>query len=68
MYLSGKLRPPSITLRPTSNSLTVDVHQKPILLKLFPYGVVYTVYLELEGESNKVIINEMFSQRRDLHT
>lgn len=57
-YLAGKLRPPTFTLRPTSSSLTVHVHQKPILLKLFPFGTIYTVYLEQRGEDNQVIINK----------
>lgn len=64
--LAGKLRPPSFTLWPTSSSLTVFVHQKPILLKLFPFGVIYNVYLEQEGEDKKVIINNVWSHMRQL--
>ncbi|TKS81019.1 Interleukin-10 receptor subunit alpha [Collichthys lucidus] len=42
----GKLLPPSFTLWATSSTIAVKVHQKPILKKLFPYGVTYTIYLE----------------------
>lgn len=56
--LAGKLRPTTFTLRPTSSSLTVLVHQKPILFKLFPFGFTYTIYLEQRGEDNKVITNK----------
>ncbi|XP_041796916.1 interleukin-10 receptor subunit alpha [Chelmon rostratus] len=50
---TSKLRPPSFTLWPTSSSLTVSVHQKPILRKLFSYGPTYTIYLEERGQDNK---------------
>lgn len=49
---SGDLQPPSFTLWATSSSLTVYVHQKAILRKLFSYGIIYTIYLE-EKEQNK---------------
>lgn len=45
--------PPSFTLKATSSSLTVYVHEKPILKKLYPYGVTYTIYLEEKGKHNK---------------
>lgn len=44
---------PSFTLWATSTTLTVHVHQKPILKKLFPYGISYTIYLKEKAE-NKV--------------
>ncbi|XP_076590553.1 interleukin-10 receptor subunit alpha [Chaetodon auriga] len=50
---TSKLKPPSFTLCPTSSSLTVYVHQKPILRKLFPYGPTYTIYLQERGQDNK---------------
>ncbi|KAI3354272.1 hypothetical protein L3Q82_018808 [Scortum barcoo] len=43
---TGKLQPPSFSLSATSSTITVYVHQKPILEKLFPYGVTYTIFLE----------------------
>ncbi|XP_070826802.1 interleukin-10 receptor subunit alpha [Chaetodon trifascialis] len=50
---ASKLRPPSFTLWPTSNSLTVYVHQKPILRQLFPFGLTYTINLQERGQDNK---------------
>ncbi|XP_039987512.1 interleukin-10 receptor subunit alpha [Xiphias gladius] len=49
----SELQPPSFTLLATSSTLSVYVHQKPILRKLFPYGVEYTIYLEERGQDNK---------------
>ncbi|XP_015232734.1 PREDICTED: interferon alpha/beta receptor 1-like [Cyprinodon variegatus] len=49
----GELLPPSFTLWATSSKLTVYVHEKPILRKVFPFGVAYTLYLEEIGEVNK---------------
>ncbi|KAF3847718.1 hypothetical protein F7725_020746 [Dissostichus mawsoni] len=49
----GVLQPPSFTLWATSSSLTVSVHQKPILKELYPYGLTYTIYLEERGQDNK---------------
>lgn len=68
IYLAGKLRPPIFTLIPTSSSLTVLVHQKPILFKLFPFGVIYKVYLEQRGEDKKVIINSVGGHMRQTST
>ncbi|CAJ1065453.1 interleukin-10 receptor subunit alpha [Xyrichtys novacula] len=45
------LSPPSFTLWATSSTIKVSVHQKPILKKLFPYGVRYTIYLEDTAEN-----------------
>lgn len=50
---SGDLGAPSFTLWATSTTLTVHVHQKPILKKLFPYGISYTIYLKEKAE-NKI--------------
>ncbi|XP_054455253.1 interleukin-10 receptor subunit alpha [Anoplopoma fimbria] len=47
------LQPPSFTLWATSSTLTIYVHQKPILKKLFPYGLTYTIYLEEKGQHIK---------------
>lgn len=49
----SELLPPSFTLLATSSSLSVQVHQKPILKKLFPFGITYTIYLEDRGAVNK---------------
>ncbi|XP_038548643.1 interleukin-10 receptor subunit alpha [Micropterus salmoides] len=50
---TSELQPPSFTLRATSSTLTVYVHEKPILKKLFHFGVIYTIYLEERGEYTK---------------
>ncbi|XP_033953821.1 interleukin-10 receptor subunit alpha [Pseudochaenichthys georgianus] len=49
----GALQPPSFTLWATSSTLTVSVHQKPILKELFPFGLTYTIYLEERGQDTK---------------
>lgn len=49
----SKLLPPSFTLWATSSSLTVYIHQKPILKNLFHFGLTYTIYLEERGENEK---------------
>ncbi|KAK1900638.1 Interleukin-10 receptor subunit alpha [Dissostichus eleginoides] len=49
----GVLQPPSFTLWATSSTLTVSVHQKPILKELYPYGLTYTIYLEERGQDKK---------------
>ncbi|XP_034081389.1 interleukin-10 receptor subunit alpha [Gymnodraco acuticeps] len=49
----GSLQPPSFTLWATSSTLTVSVHQKPILKELFPFGLTYTIYLEERGQEKK---------------
>ncbi|XP_061734565.1 interleukin-10 receptor subunit alpha [Nerophis ophidion] len=51
------LQPPSFTLYATSSTITVHVHQKPVLKKLFPYGVTYVVYLEEKGQDDKKTIS-----------
>lgn len=51
---SSKLQPPSFTLWATSSTLTVYVHQKPILKKLFPFGPVYTIYVEEIGQDKNI--------------
>ncbi|KAM6933267.1 interleukin-10 receptor subunit alpha [Xenentodon cancila] len=50
------LLPPSFSLWATSNTLGVNVHEKPILKKLFPFGVTYTIYLEETDQENKITI------------
>ncbi|XP_033970915.1 interleukin-10 receptor subunit alpha [Trematomus bernacchii] len=49
----GVLQPPSFTLWATSSTLTVSIHQKPILKELFPFGLTYTIYLEERGQDKK---------------
>nr|XP_040046087.1 interleukin-10 receptor subunit alpha [Gasterosteus aculeatus aculeatus] len=49
----SKLQPPSFTLLATSSTLTVYVHRKPILKELFPFGLIYTIYLEERGQHKK---------------
>ncbi|XP_070685593.1 interleukin-10 receptor subunit alpha isoform X2 [Pempheris klunzingeri] len=50
---TSKLQHPSFTLWATSSTLTLHVHQKPILKKLFPFGFTYTIYLEERGQDSK---------------
>ncbi|XP_031717158.1 interleukin-10 receptor subunit alpha [Anarrhichthys ocellatus] len=50
---TSELQPPSFTLWATSSTLTVYVHQKNILKKIFPYGLTYTIYLEERGQHKK---------------
>lgn len=52
---SSELQPPSFTMWATSSTLTVHVHQNPILRKLFDYGVTYTIFLEEKGQNKRVI-------------
>ncbi|CAN9511390.1 unnamed protein product [Ophioblennius macclurei] len=47
----GVLQPPSFTMWTTSTTLTINVHQKSVLKKLFPFGLKYTVYLEEKGQN-----------------
>ncbi|XP_049582739.1 interleukin-10 receptor subunit alpha isoform X2 [Syngnathus scovelli] len=54
----SKLQPPSFTLYATSSTITVHVHQKPILRKLFPYGVTYIIHLEEKSRIDKVEAKE----------
>ncbi|XP_061136446.1 uncharacterized protein LOC133155273 isoform X1 [Syngnathus typhle] len=54
----SKLQPPSFTLYATSSTITVRVHQKPILRKLFPYGVTYIIKLEEKNRIDKVEAKE----------
>nr|XP_061829263.1 interleukin-10 receptor subunit alpha-like [Nerophis lumbriciformis] len=50
---TSNLLPPSFTLFATSSTITVHVHQKPVLRKLFPFGVTYIMYLEEKGQDDK---------------
>ncbi|XP_028429507.1 interleukin-10 receptor subunit alpha isoform X2 [Perca flavescens] len=50
---TSTFQPPSFTLWATSSTLTVYVHPKPILKKMFPYGITYTIYLEETGQNKK---------------
>ncbi|XP_078102309.1 interleukin-10 receptor subunit alpha isoform X4 [Sander vitreus] len=50
---TSKFQPPSFTLWATSSTLTVYVHPKPILKKMFPFGLTYTIYLEETGQNKK---------------
>ncbi|CAB1347615.1 unnamed protein product [Coregonus sp. 'balchen'] len=52
----SKLQHPSSTLLATSSSVTVSVHRKPLLKKIFPFGLTYTIYLQGRGQDNKVLI------------
>ncbi|TNN51407.1 Interleukin-10 receptor subunit alpha [Liparis tanakae] len=50
---TSELQPPSFNLWATSSTLTVYVHEKPILKKIFPYGLIYTIHLEERGQHEK---------------
>lgn len=52
---SSKLQPPTFTMWATSTTLTVHINQKPILRKLFPFGITYTIYLEAKGQNKTTI-------------
>lgn len=52
---SSELQPPSFSMWATSSTVTVHVHQKPILRKLFPFGITYTIYLEEKGQNKTTI-------------
>ncbi|XP_033832980.1 interleukin-10 receptor subunit alpha [Periophthalmus magnuspinnatus] len=52
---SSELQPPSFTMWATSSILTVRIHEKPILRKLFLFGIIYTIYL-VEKEQNKTTV------------
>lgn len=63
--LIGEPCPPSFTLSATSSSLTVRVDEKPVLMKIFPYGITYIIYLEERGKENEVgslVVNELSPQ------
>uniref|UniRef100_A0A1A7WHB2 Interleukin 10 receptor, alpha n=3 Tax=Iconisemion striatum TaxID=60296 RepID=A0A1A7WHB2_9TELE len=49
----GGLLPPSFNLWVTSSTLTIYVHEKPILKRIFPFGVTYIVTVEEIGDENK---------------
>lgn len=48
---SSELQPPTFSMWATSSTLTVHVNQKPILRKIFPFGITYTIYLEEKGQN-----------------
>ncbi|XP_055735604.1 uncharacterized protein LOC129821897 [Salvelinus fontinalis] len=52
---TSKLQHPSSTLLATSSSVTVRVHRKPLLKKIFPFGLTYTIYLRDGGQDNKTV-------------
>ncbi|KAL0972885.1 hypothetical protein UPYG_G00196050 [Umbra pygmaea] len=54
-----KLQFPSSTILATLNSVTVKVHKKPLLLRIFPYGLIYIVYLEERCPENKTTMQEL---------
>ncbi|XP_074536014.1 interleukin-10 receptor subunit alpha [Halichoeres trimaculatus] len=54
----SNLSAPSFTLLATSSTLKLHIHQKPILKKLFPYGVSYIIHLE-DTETNKTTIKRL---------
>ncbi|XP_053177000.1 interleukin-10 receptor subunit alpha [Scomber japonicus] len=49
----SKLQPPSFTLWATSSTLAVYIHEKPILHKIFPWGLTYNITLEERGKHSK---------------
>ncbi|XP_026154648.1 interleukin-10 receptor subunit alpha [Mastacembelus armatus] len=55
LLTESELQPPSFSLQATSSTLTIYIYQKPILRKLFPYGLTYSIYLEEKGQNNKNI-------------
>ncbi|XP_064830350.1 interleukin-10 receptor subunit alpha [Oncorhynchus masou masou] len=55
----SKLQHPSSTLLATSSSVTVRVHRKPLLKKIFPFGLTYTIYLQGKGQGHKTVIRDL---------
>lgn len=49
---SSELQSPTFTMWATSGTLTVHIHQKPVLKQIFQFGITYSIYLE-EKEKNK---------------
>ncbi|XP_019943747.2 interleukin-10 receptor subunit alpha [Paralichthys olivaceus] len=47
----SELQPPSFTLLATSRTLSVNVHHRPVLRKIFYYGLTYTIYMEETGQN-----------------
>ncbi|XP_037533726.1 interleukin-10 receptor subunit alpha [Nematolebias whitei] len=55
----SQLLPPFFSLWATSSTLTVHVHEKPILKKLFPFGVTYTIYIaEQDNKTTTVYLED----------
>ncbi|XP_034025159.1 interleukin-10 receptor subunit alpha [Thalassophryne amazonica] len=50
---TSELQPPVFTLWATSSTLTIKVQPQPILKKIFPFGLRYTIYLQEKGQNNK---------------
>ncbi|XP_077578251.1 interleukin-10 receptor subunit alpha [Stigmatopora nigra] len=55
---SSDLQPPSFTLYATSSTISINVHQKPILRQLFPFGVTYILHLKEIAKNDKVPVKE----------
>ncbi|XP_077422326.1 interleukin-10 receptor subunit alpha [Vanacampus margaritifer] len=53
---ASNLQPPSFTLYATSSTITIRVHQKSILRKLFPFGVTYIIHLNEKSRNDKETI------------
>ncbi|KAI1903865.1 hypothetical protein AGOR_G00031620 [Albula goreensis] len=49
----SELLPPALSLTATSSSVKVKVHTKPILKRIFPFGLLYTIYLRETGPHNQ---------------
>ncbi|XP_068614680.1 uncharacterized protein [Brachionichthys hirsutus] len=62
-----ELRPPSFSLWATCSTLTVYVHKKSVLKKLFPYGAVYTIYLQEKGHDSKTITEDLEDSAEEDH-
>uniref|UniRef100_A0AAV2IZK5 Fibronectin type-III domain-containing protein n=1 Tax=Knipowitschia caucasica TaxID=637954 RepID=A0AAV2IZK5_KNICA len=52
----SELQPPSFTMWATSSTLTINIHKKPVLRKIFLFGITYTIYL-VEKQQNKSTIS-----------
>ncbi|XP_056138797.1 interleukin-10 receptor subunit alpha [Lampris incognitus] len=60
---NSKLHPPSFTILAISSKLVVNIHTKPIMKKLFPFGMTYTIFLDDKEEDNKTTIAELRDNR-----
>lgn len=61
----SKLLHPSSTLLATSSSVTVSVHRKPLLKKIFPFGLTYTIYLQGRGQDNKNVVIQLKDENNE---
>ncbi|XP_029027054.1 interleukin-10 receptor subunit alpha [Betta splendens] len=60
-----ELQPPSFTLTATSSTLSISIHEKPLLKEIFSFGVQHTIFLEETGQDNKTTTAYLMDQGED---